>query len=80
MSGAVIANVCQKIKTILQPSHISFHVPNFLLSVAYQTKSGRTKFTLLIDAQDVVQLTRVRIRTHKGGHGAKHGIIFLLPW
>lgn len=43
------------------------------------TKSGKTKFTLILEAQETVQVTQLRIRSEKGPSGVKCGMVFLLP-
>lgn len=48
--------------------------------VAYQTKTGRTKLTMILDAQETVQITKLVVRTQRGNSGAQCGLVFLLPY
>ena len=47
--------------------------------VAYKTRNGKTKFSLILEADETVQITRLKVRAENGSRGAKCGIVFLFP-
>ncbi|XP_067952130.1 zinc finger ZZ-type and EF-hand domain-containing protein 1-like [Watersipora subatra] len=63
----------------IHPKDLILHDQTDSSETAYTTKKGRTKFTLILEASDSVQITRIKVRPDKGGKGVKCGIVFLLP-
>ena len=47
--------------------------------VAYKTRNGKTKFSLILEADETVQITRLKVRAENGSRGAKCGVVFLFP-
>ena len=58
-------------------AHTYFWTLDFI--VAYKTKNGKTKFSLILEADETVQITRLKVRAENGSRGAKCGIVFLFP-
>ena len=58
-------------------AHTYFWTLDFI--VAYKTKNGKTKFSLILEADVTVQITRLKVRAENGSRGAKCGIVFLFP-
>ena len=65
------------LKTLYMYAHTYFWTLDFI--VAYKTKNGKTKFSLILEADETVQITRLKVRAENGSRGAKCGIMFLFP-
>ncbi|KAF6029661.1 hypothetical protein EB796_011992 [Bugula neritina] len=46
---------------------------------AYTAKKGKTKFSLILEAAESIQITRLTVRPAKGDKGVGCGLLFLLP-
>ena len=58
-------------------AHTYFWPLDFI--VASKTKNGKTKFSLILEADETVQITRLKVRAENGSRGAKCGVVFLFP-
>ena len=59
------------------PSYFLYIYSDFI--VAYKTRNGKTKFSLILEADETVQITRLKVRAENGSRGAKCGVVFLFP-